>query len=336
MAGDNDVLVEIQDLKKYYPVRRGVFTPTDQFVYAVDGLNLVIRRGESVGLVGESGCGKTTTGKLLTRLIDPTDGRILLHTENGSVDLAHLRRRDMKGFRRRVQMIFQDPYESMNPRLTIYDIVSEPLDVQGIGTVTEREDRVATLLETVGLTPASSFMFRYPHELSGGQRQRVAIARALVVDPDFVVADEPTSMLDVSVRTGVMFLMQDLGKRLGVTYLYITHDLAVARYMCDRIAVMYNGKIVEIGETEDVLQNPKHPYTKALLSAVPVPDPRYVKSEVKILGGISKPINPPPRCRFFERCPIADEYCETHDHPPLEIKVPEREHHAACYHSDLV
>ncbi len=327
---NHDVLVRVENLSKLFPVGQGVFRKADTFIHAVSELNLEIKRGESVGLVGESGCGKTTTGKLLTRLVDPTSGNIRLLTDEGEVDIAHLRGNDMKIFRRRVQMIFQDPYESMNPRLTIYDTVAEPLDVQGIGTIAEREARVADLLETVGLTPASSFLFRYPHELSGGQRQRVAIARALVINPDFVVADEPTSMLDVSVRTGVMHLMQELAERFGVTYLYITHDLAVARYMCDRIAVMYLGKIVEIGETEELLHNPKHPYTKALLSAVPVPDPTYKRESVEIKGGISKPVNPLPRCRFYERCPLADEYCDTHDHPPLEDKA--NEHYAACYH----
>jgi peptide/nickel transport system ATP-binding protein len=279
--------------------------------------------------VGESGCGKTTTGKLLTRLIDPTEGKIELRTEEGVVDIASLRGKELKKFRRQVQMIFQDPYESMNPRLTIYDTVAEPLDVQGIGTLVEREERVAELLETVGLIPASSFMFRYPHELSGGQRQRVAIARALVVGPSFVVADEPTSMLDVSVRTGVMQLMQDLADRLNVTYLYITHDLAVARYMCHRIAVMYLGKMVELAETEELLHHPLHPYTKALLSAVPVPDPTFTRTPVKIKGGISRPINPLPRCRFYDRCPIADNYCRDNDHPPLEDKG--GGHFVACY-----
>ncbi|MFQ5593690.1 MAG: ABC transporter ATP-binding protein [Anaerolineae bacterium] len=331
---DNRVLVNIKNLSKLYPVGEGVFRRTDAYIHAVSNLNLQIRYGESVGLVGESGCGKTTTGKLLTRLIEPTEGSIELDTSEGPVDIARLRGRAMKRFRSRVQMIFQDPYESMNPRLTIYDTVAEPLDVQGIGTIAEREGRVADLLEMVGLTPASSFLFRYPHELSGGQRQRVAIARALVINPDFVVADEPTSMLDVSVRTGVMHLMQELADRLEVTYLYITHDLAVARYMCDRIAVMYNGKVVEIGETEEVLHNPRHPYTKALLSAVPVPNPSYKREPAEIKGRVTKPINPIPRCRFYDRCPLADDYCEAHDHPPLEESTPD--HYVACYHSDQV
>lgn len=331
---DNNILVDVKSLTKLYPVGGGVFTRSDAFVHAVSDLNLEIKRGESVGLVGESGCGKTTTGKMLTRLVEPTEGHIVLNTEEGPVDLAHLKGKELKKFRRRVQMIFQDPYESMNPRLTIYDIVAEPLDVQGVGTIAEREARVSELLETVGLTPATSFLFRYPHELSGGQRQRVAIARALVIEPDFVVADEPTSMLDVSVRTGVMNLMLGLAERLGVTYLYITHDLAVARYMCNRIAVMYLGKIVEIGGTEDVLHNPKHPYTKALLSAVPIPDPTYRREAVEIKGGISKPINPIPRCRFFDRCPLADKVCEENDHPPLFEQG--ENHFSACFHADQV
>lgn len=332
---NNNILLEIENLTKLFAVDEGVFRRTETFVHAVDGLNLDIRVGESVGLVGESGCGKTTTGKLLTRLIEPTHGTIKLYNGDGAaIDIAHLRGKDLKDFRSRVQMMFQDPYESMNPRLTIYDTVAEPLNVQGIGNVAAREARVAELLEMVGLTPASSFLFRYPHELSGGQRQRVAIARALVINPDFVVADEPTSMLDVSVRTGVMRLMQDLAERLEVTYLYITHDLAVGRYMCDRIAVMYNGKIVEIGETEDVLHNPRHPYTKALLSAVPVPDPTYTRQPVNIQGRVRKAINPEARCRFYDRCPLADSFCEANDHPPLEEKL--SSHYAACYHSDRV
>jgi peptide/nickel transport system ATP-binding protein len=217
----------------------------------------------------------------------------------------------------------------MNPRLTIYDTVAEPLDVQGIGNVAAREEMVAYFLETVGLVPATSFLFRYPHELSGGQRQRVAIARALVVNPQFVVADEPTSMLDVSVRTGIMQLMQQLAERLEVTYLYISHDLAVARYMCNRIAVMYLGKIVELAETEELLQHPLHPYSRALLSAVPVPDLTFNRPAVEIKGGLSKAINPAPQCRFYARCPIGDEDCRDRDHPLLEDQG--HGHLVACY-----
>jgi len=330
MISNDTPLVQVVGLKKYFPIGGGFFNPSKLKLHAVDDVSFTIQAGKSLGLVGESGCGKTTTGKLLTRLLDPTEGKILIADEgNRMVDLASLKGGELKKFRRRVQMIFQDPYESLNPRLTIFDIVAEPLAVQGIGNVFDREIMVARMLEQVGLTPASSFMFRYPHELSGGQRQRVAIARALVINPSFVVADEPTSMLDVSIRTGVMNLMMDLAQKLEVSYLYITHDLAVARYTSDNLAVMYMGKIVEYGATEEVLHNPLHPYTRALISAVPVPDPTFKRGEPIIKGSISKPINPPPRCRFYERCPIAAKICEDNDHPPLEDKG--GGHLAACY-----
>ena len=322
-------LVKVEGLQKLYPLASGLFKKAEYFIHAVDGINFDIAEGESLALVGESGSGKTTTGKLLVRLIDPTDGAIVMRINGYEKDIAHLKSGELKGFRRHVQMIFQDPYESLNPRRTIFDTIAEPLTVQGIGNVAEREQLVAQYLESVGLIPPETFLFRYPHELSGGQRQRVAIARALIVVPTFVVADEPTSMLDVSIRTGIMHLMQDLADQLGVTYLYITHDLAVARYMSNRLAVMYLGKIVELGEMEELLSNPLHPYTKALLSAVPVPDPTIKRGIPDIKGSIAKPINPPPRCRFFERCPIAEKVCQENDHPHLVDKGVE--HYAACY-----
>jgi len=322
-------LVKVEGLKKLYPIQRGLFRAATDFIHAVDDIDFEIAPGESLGLVGESGCGKTTTGRMLARLTGATEGQILLQDDGSMIDVAHIDREGMKRFRRRVQMIFQDPYESMNPRRTIFDTISEPLQVQGIGTVTEREERVAELLELVGLIPAATFMFRFPHELSGGQRQRVAIARALVIDPSFVVADEPTSMLDVSIRISIMELMLKLASDFDVSYLYITHDLAVARYMCDRIAVMYLGKIVEMGSTEELLSNPQHPYTRALLSAVPVPDPSYVRPPVEIEGGITKAINPPPECRFIDRCPWVQDVCRSSDHPPLEDKG--AGHMVACY-----
>jgi len=327
---ENNSLVRVEHLEKKFPVSSGLFKASKSFIHAVDDITFEIQPGSSLGLVGESGCGKTTTGKLITRLYEPTAGHIYIDDPKmGSVDLATLKGKELKNFRSRVQIIFQDPYESLNPRRTIFDTVAEPLVVQGIGSISQREEQVATLLETVGLTPATSFMFRYPHELSGGQRQRVAIARALVINPAFVVADEPTSMLDVSIRIGVMQLMLELAEKMDVSYLYITHDLAVARYMCQRIAVMYIGKIIERADTEELLMNPLHPYTKALISAVPVPDPSFTREAIPIKGGVSAPIDPPDQCRFFARCPLADQFCRDNPHPPLEDKG--AGHYVACY-----
>jgi peptide/nickel transport system ATP-binding protein len=322
-------LIDVSGLKKYFPVERGFFRQTKCFIHAVDDVNFTINPGDSLGLVGESGCGKTTIGKLLVKLYEPTAGSMQLGVDGGMLDVAHMEKKNMRTFRRKVQMIFQDPYESLNPRLTVFDTVAEPLNVQNIGNLLEREERVGEMLSLVGLTPPSSFLFRFPHELSGGQRQRVAIARALVVNPIFVVADEPTSMLDVSIRTGVMNLMLELGTRLNLSYLYITHDLAVARYMSRNLAVMYLGKIVEMGDAEELLAHGLHPYTKALLSAVPVPDPTLKRPAANIKGGITAPINPPPRCRFYDRCPISDDFCLNNVHPPLVNKG--GSHFAACY-----
>ena len=330
-------LAEVDNLVKLFPVAKNVFRKPSGFVHAVDGVSFRIGRGESLGLVGESGCGKTTVGKLLVKLLEPTSGGIAFHfaQEDGSdppnrrVDASALSGRRLRDLRRQVQLIFQDPFGSMNPRRTIYDTVAEPLSVQGIGSVVDRVDRVAEILALVGLTPATAFLFRYPHELSGGQRQQVAIARALVVEPSLVVADEPTSMLDASSRAGIMSLMQELAQRLDVAYLYITHDLAVARYMCDRIAVMYMGKIVELAETEELLRNPLHPYTRALLSAVPVPDPDHDRAPPAISGEVTAPVNPLPRCRFYDRCPLATTSCEASPHPPIEERA--QRHFVACY-----
>ena len=330
-------LVSVQGLTKLFPVGGNLFRKPSGFIHAVDDVSFQLAQGESLGLVGESGCGKTTVGKLLVKLLEPSGGSISFRfADEGRdgdsgpfVDPSAIRGRQLRSFRRQVQMIFQDPYESMNPRRTIYDIISEPLSVQGIGDVQDRVDRVVEILTLVGLTPAGTFLFRHPHELSGGQRQRVAIARALVIRPSFVVADEPTSMLDVSSRTGVMALMQELAQDLGVAYLYVTHDLAVARYMCHRIAVMYLGKVVELAETEELLRNPLHPYTKALLSAVPLPDPGAHREPPDIRGDLATPIDPPSRCRFYDRCPVATAYCLNHPHPPMEEKS--SGHLVACY-----
>ena len=330
-------LVEVKNLTKRFPVARSLFRKPTGYIHAVDEVSFQLAEGESLGLVGESGCGKSTVGKLLLKLLEPTEGSISFTFPNaeadggleGRIDAASITGRQVRDFRSQVQLIFQDPYESMNPRRTIFDTVAEPLSVQKIGNVLDRVDRVTEILTLVGLTPASTFLFRYPHELSGGQRQRVAIARALVVGPSLVVADEPTSMLDVSSRTGIISLMLELAQGLGVAYLYITHDLAVARYMCHRIAVMYLGKIVEMAETEELLRNPLHPYTKALLSAVPVPDPEYNREPPDISGEVTAPIDPPSRCRFFDRCSAATDFCRDNPHPPLEERT--GGHLVACY-----
>lgn len=320
----------MEGLTKRFPVTKGVFGRTKHFVHAVEDVSFSIGEGEVFGLVGESGCGKTTTARLVVKLEEPSDGHIYFRGDDNTFeDITSLKGRRLKRFRRRVQMIFQDPYESMNPRKTVYDTVAEPLVVQGIGTAWGRQARVVEPLAQVGLTPPGVYLFRYPHELSGGQRQRVAIARALVLGPSLIVADEPTSMLDVSIRAGIMNLLLALRDDLDLSYLYITHDLAVARYVCDRIAVMYLGKIVELADSEELLHNPRHPYTRALISAVPVLDAADRGEPFEIKGGVSKPVDPPPRCRFYDRCPMAAEICRTNDHPPLEKKA--RDHYVACY-----
>ena len=270
-------VIEVKNLEKYFEVSSGFFSRKKATVKAVDDITFEIPFGESLGLVGQSGCGKTTTARALCLLDPKTGGEVNFYNNDTSSmqSIDELEGDELKKFRRNIQMIFQDPYESLNPRWTIKDIILEPLNIHNIGDLDERDEAVAEILQTVGLTPPENYMPRYPHELSGGQRQRVSIARTLIMKPKFVVCDEPTSMLDVSIRISIMDLMLNLAKDLEVSYLYITHDLAVARYMCNRIAVMFNGKIVEIAETEELLNNPVHPYTKRLISSIPVPDPTY-------------------------------------------------------------
>ena len=270
-------LIEVKNLEKYFEVSGGLFSRNKSVVKAVDGISFDIPFGSSLGLVGQSGCGKTTTARALSLLDPKTNGIVNFYNEETSSmqSIDELEGEELKKFRRNIQMIFQDPYESLNPRWNIKDIILEPLNIHNIGDLKDREEAVYEILKTVGLTPPENYMPRYPHELSGGQRQRVSIARTLIMKPKFVVCDEPTSMLDVSIRISIMDLMLNLAKDLEVSYLYITHDLAVARYMCDRIAVMFNGKIVEIAETEELLGNPIHPYTKRLISSIPIPDPSY-------------------------------------------------------------
>jgi peptide/nickel transport system ATP-binding protein len=280
----NKNLIEVKNLQKYFEVSGGLFSRNKSIVKAVDGISFDIPFGSSLGLVGQSGCGKTTTARALSLLDPKTNGHINFFNEESSSmeSIDELDGEELKKFRRNIQMIFQDPYESLNPRWNIKDIILEPLNIHNIGNLSDREEAVYEILKTVGLTPPENYMPRFPHELSGGQRQRVSIARTLIMKPKFVVCDEPTSMLDVSIRISIMDLMLNLARDLEVSYLYITHDLAVARYMCDRIAVMFNGKIVEIAETEDLLNNPIHPYTKRLISSIPIPDPAYTREEYKI------------------------------------------------------
>ena len=277
-------LIEVKNLQKYFEVSKGVFSRNKSIVKAVDGISFEIPHGSSLGLVGQSGCGKTTTARALSLLDPKTGGEVSFYNEDTSSmeSIDELEGEELKNFRRNIQMIFQDPYESLNPRWNIKDIILEPLNIHNIGNLNDREEAVYEILKTVGLTPPENYMPRFPHELSGGQRQRVSIARTLIMKPKFVVCDEPTSMLDVSIRISIMDLMLNLAKDLEVSYLYITHDLAVARYMCDRIAVMFNGKIVEIAETEELLNNPIHPYTKRLISSIPIPDPTYTREEYNV------------------------------------------------------
>jgi len=277
-------ILEVNNLVKHFEVSNSVFSRNKKIVKAVDNISFDIKAGETLGLVGQSGCGKTTTARALCLLDPKTSGDVNFYNPDTKLmkSIDNIDEDGLRIFRRNMQMIFQDPYESLNPRWTIQDIIKEPLEIHNIGSFSEREEAVVEILRTVGLTPPENYMSRYPHEISGGQRQRVSIARALIMKPKFVVCDEPTSMLDVSIRISIMDLMINLAKDLDVSYLYITHDLAVARYMCDRIAVMYNGKIVELANTEELLKNPVHPYTKRLISSIPVPDPNYKREVYEI------------------------------------------------------
>jgi len=319
-------LLEVTDLKKHFPIHKGVFSKVSGQVYAVDGVSFSIGRGETLGLVGESGCGKSTVGRTLLRLLEPTSGTVRI----GGEDITHLDGADLLPYRRRMQMIYQDPYASLNPRMTAGEIVGEPMVVHQLGTSAERREKVASLFDRVGLRPEG--VHRYPHEFSGGQRQRIGIARALSLNPDLIVGDEPVSALDVSIQAQIINLLMDLQDEFGLSYLFVAHDLAVVEHISHRVAVMYLGRIVEMTDRQSLFEMPLHPYTEALLSAVPIPKASArSRKRVILTGDVPSPINPPPGCHFHARCPYAMPRCKV-DVPVLREVVPG--HVAACHLHD--
>jgi len=322
------VLLRVNRLKKYFPVRRGVFRRIVGWVKAVDEVDFFIRVGETLGLVGESGCGKTTCARTILRLIEPTSGEVWFRSKQlgKEVNVVKADKKTMKLLRREMQIIFQDPYSSLNPRMTVGDIIGEPLVVHGLAKGKALRERVAELLEAVGLKP--EHMRRYPHEFSGGQRQRIGIARALALNPQLVVCDEPVSALDVSIQAQILNLLEDLQDQFGLTYLFVAHDLSVVKHISDRVAVMYLGKIVELAETEELFLRPKHPYTEALLSAVPVPDPDYQAERIILQGDVPSPVNPPKGCRFHPRCSYAKDICGKETPELVDLGG---EHFVACH-----
>jgi peptide/nickel transport system ATP-binding protein len=335
----NHRLLEVKNLKVYFPVRKGIFKRTVGNVKAVDDVDLFMVEGETLGLVGESGCGKTTTGRAILRLIEPTGGEIFFRSKRlvargkpfKELNIATATPAQLKIVRPDMQIIFQDPYSSLDPRMTVASIVGEPLDIHGVAKGTELEEKVKTLMEAVGLNPDQ--MKRYPHQFSGGQRQRIGIARALALDPQLVVADEPVSALDVSIQAQVINLLRKLQKTFGLTYLFIAHDLSVIKYISDRVAVMYLGKIVELAQTERLFLSPKHPYSEAIMSAVPVPDPEYEVDQIVLEGDVPSPLTPPSGCYFHPRCRYAEPLCREESPPYRDVG---KAHFVACHRADAL
>lgn len=335
----DNTLLEVKNLKKYYPIYKGIFRRVAAYVKAVDGFNLFVKEGETLGLVGESGCGKTTAGRAILRLIEPTEGEVLFRAReqvNGvksyqEINVTTAPNMLMKDLRRNMQIIYQDPYSSLDSRMSIGSIIGEPLLVHGVSKANEREGQVRDLLIEVGMEP--DYMNRYPHEFSGGQRQRIAIARALALRPQLIIADEPVSALDVSIKAQILNLLKNLQNEFNLTYLFISHDLAVVRHICDRVAVMYLGKIVELAFSKELFDNLKHPYTEALMSAVPVPDPDYRVKRILLEGDVPSPVNPPPGCSFHPRCRYAKKVCRTE--VPIFCDLG-NEHFVACHFADTL
>jgi peptide/nickel transport system ATP-binding protein len=325
-AAGKPVLLDVKGLKKHFPIRRGLLQKVIGHVKAVDDVNFFVNEGETLSLVGESGCGKTTTSRCILRAIDPTAGQVLLSDEGRVLDVATLPKGELRPLRQRMQMIFQDPFSSLNPRMTLLDIVGEPLLVHGVGSPQERTDRVVEVLRLVGLRP--EYMRRYPHAFSGGQRQRIGIARALALNPRLIVADEPVSALDVSVQAQILNLLLELQDKLGLTILFVAHDLSVVKHISERVAVMYVGRIVETAPTEELFGAPRHPYTEALLSAVPKPNPRLRSERIVLQGEVADPANTPPGCHFHPRCRYAQTICR--DQAPAQEEIAPN-HFVSCH-----
>ncbi len=329
---DKDILLDVQDLKVHFPIKRGIFKKIVGYTKAVDGLNFFIREGETLGLVGESGCGKTTTGRSILRLIEPTSGDVYFrNSKQNIVSFTKSNAEQLKKLRKDMQMIFQDPHSSLNARMNIFDIIAEPMRVYKIGNRKSRQEIVGNLLNQVGLSP--EHMHRYPNEFSGGQRQRIGIARSIVLNPKLIICDEPVSALDVSVQAQILNLLEDLQRNLGLTYLFIAHDLSVVHHISDRVAVMYLGKIVEIVDNQNLYQRPKHPYTEALMSAIPSPDPENVSKHILLTGDVPDPSNPPTGCYFHTRCKYAQDICQREE-PELKGLKDNQEHFVACHYAE--